>query len=64
MLDIKTKNVREDEFIPRLRYAMVRLDNLWNTFTKGVMGEFRLLTTTYYYKLTRFSLKSSMSFKL
>ena len=30
MSDIGTKDVREDELNPRLRYAMIRLENLQN----------------------------------
>ena len=37
LLVIGTKNVREDELNPRLEYTMVRLDNLQNTCTRGVI---------------------------
>ena len=36
--DIGTNIFREDEFNPRWGYAMVRLDNLQNTCTIGVIG--------------------------
>ena len=36
--DIGTKNIREDEFNPRLGYYMLRLDNWQNTFTIEVIG--------------------------
>ena len=38
MAEIATKNFREDEFNHRLGYDMVRLDNLQNTCTRGVIG--------------------------
>ena len=38
LADIVTNNVMEDEFNPILGYSMVRLDNLQNTFQRGVTG--------------------------
>ena len=38
LADIVTKNVRGDEFIPRLVYAMVRLDNWPTICTREVIG--------------------------
>ena len=38
LADIGTKNVREDEFNPRLGYVMVRLENWQNTCTRRVIG--------------------------
>ena len=42
---IVTKNVREDEFNPRLVCAMVRLYNWNNTFQRGFTGYRRVLRT-------------------
>ena len=39
--EIGTTNVRQDELNPGLGYTMVRLDNLQNNFTIGVIGERR-----------------------
>ena len=33
-----TKNIREDELNPRLGYDMVRIENIQNTSTRGVIG--------------------------
>ena len=38
LAEIGTKNVGEYILNPRLEYDIVRLDNLQNTFTRGVIG--------------------------
>ena len=42
LIDIVTKIVREDELNPGLEYDMVRLENLQNTCTRGVIGYIRV----------------------
>ena len=42
LADIETKNVREDELNHRLGYAMVKIDNIQNTCTGGMIGERRV----------------------
>ena len=37
LVEVGTKNIREDELNPRLGYAMVRIDHLQNNCTRGVI---------------------------
>ena len=43
--DFLAKNVIKGELNPRLRYALVRLENLQNSCTRGVIGDMRLSRT-------------------
>ena len=45
---IGNKNVREDELKTRLKYALVRLKNLHNTYTRGAIRYRRFLRTMCY----------------
>ena len=62
--DTGTNNVRNDEFNPRLGYAMVRLENGQNTCTMGVTRERIVWRTGCYKDSTGLSLKFSMVFRL